>query len=166
MKNLTSFTKVNLLGAILSFIMIGAALLIQLIYELEPCPLCITQRIIFIVIGFIFVFFFLLKHNFITRIAHLLMLATASITGIVFSGRHIMIQEKWITVPAECGIDLNYMFENFPLTQAMNLLFKGTGDCSNIDWNFIGITLPQLALMGYLLFLTIAIITFLKIKKI
>ena len=166
MKNLTSFTKVNLLGAILSFIMIGAALLIQLIYELEPCPLCITQRIIFIVIGFIFVFFLLLKHNFITRIAHLLMLATASITGIVFSVRHIMIQEKWITVPAECGIDLNYMFENFPLTQAMNLLFKGTGDCSNIDWNFIGITLPQLALMGYLLFLTIAIITFLKIKKI
>ena len=166
MKNLTSFTKVNLLGASLSFIMIGAALLIQLIYELEPCPLCITQRIIFIVIGFIFVFFLLLKHNFITRIAHLLMLATASITGIVFSGRHIMIQEKWITVPAECGIDLNYMFENFPLTQAMNLLFKGTGDCSNIDWNFIGITLPQLALMGYLLFLTIAIITFLKIKKI
>ena len=166
MKNLTSFTKVNLLGAILSFIMIGAALLIQLIYELEPCPLCITQRIIFIIIGFIFVFFLLLKHNFITRIAHLLMLATASITGIVFSGRHIMIQEKWITVPAECGIDLNYMFENFPLTQAMNLLFKGTGDCSNIDWNFIGITLPQLALMGYLLFLTIAIITFLKIKKI
>ena len=166
MKNLTSFTKVNLLGAILSFIMIGAALLIQLIYELEPCPLCITQRIIFIVIGFIFVFFLLLKHNFIPRIAHLLMLATASITGIVFSARHIMIQEKWITVPAECGIDLNYMFENFPLTQAMNLLFKGTGDCSNIDWNFIGITLPQLALMGYLLFLTIAIITFLKIKKI
>ena len=146
--------------------MIGAALLIQLIYELEPCPLCITQRIIFIVIGFIFVFFLLLKHNFITRIAHLLMLATASITGIVFSVRHIMIQEKWITVPAECGIDLNYMFENFPLTQAMNLLFKGTGDCSNIDWNFIGIPLPQLALMGYLLFLTIAIITFLKIKKI
>ena len=84
MKNLTSFTKVNLLGAILSFIMIGAALLIQLIYELEPCPLCITQRIIFIVIGFIFVFFLLLKHNFITRIAHLLILATASITGIVF----------------------------------------------------------------------------------
>ena len=166
MKNLTSFTKVNLIGAILSFIMIGAALLIQLIYELEPCPLCITQRIIFIIIGFIFVFFLLLKHNFIIRIAHLLMLATASITGIVFSGRHIMIQEKWIIVPAECGIDLNYMFENFPLTQAMNLLFKGTGDCSNIDWNFIGITLPQLALMGYLLFLAIAIITFFKIKKI
>jgi disulfide bond formation protein DsbB len=58
------------------------------------------------------------------------------------------------------------MFENFPLTQAMNLLFKGTGDCSSIDWSFIGITLPQLALIGYLFFLTIAIITFLKIKKI
>jgi len=166
MKNLTSFSKVNLFGATLSFIMIGVALLIQLIYKLEPCPLCITQRIIFIAIGFIFIFFLLLKHSFLTRITHLLLLATASIAGIIFSGRHIMIQEKWINVPAECGIDLDYMFENFPLTQAMNLLFKGTGDCSSIDWSFVGITLPQLALIGYLFFLAIAIITFLKIKKI
>ena len=165
MKNLTSFSKVNLFGAILSFIMIGVALLIQLIYKLEPCPLCITQRIIFIAIGFIFLFFLFLKHSFLTRISHLLILASASTAGIIFSGRHIMIQENWITVPAECGIDLDYMFENFPLTQAMNLLFKGTGDCSSIDWSFIGITFPQLALMGYLIFLTIAIITFLKIKQ-
>jgi protein dithiol:quinone oxidoreductase len=164
MKNLTTFSKVNLFGAILSFVMIGAALLIQLIYQLEPCPLCITQRIIFIVIGLIFVFFLFFKHNPLTRIIHLLMLGTVSIAGVIFSVRHIMIQEKWITVPAECGIDLDYMFENFPLTQAMNLLFKGTGDCSTIDWSFIGITLPQLALMGYLLFLTIAFITFLKVK--
>ena len=166
MKNLTSFSKVNLFGAILSFIMIGVALLIQLFYKLEPCPLCITQRIIFIIVGFIFIFFLFLKHNFLTRISHLLMLATASVAGLTFSGRHIMIQEKWITVPAECGIDLDYMFENFPLTQAINLLFRGTGDCSNIDWSFIGVTLPQFALMGYLFFLTMAIITFLKIKKI
>ena len=165
MKNLTSFSKVNLFGVILSFTMIGLALLIQLIYKLDPCPLCITQRIIFIGIGVIFIFFIFFKHSFLIRIAHLLTLATASIAGIIFSGRHIMIQEKLITVPAECGIDLDYMFENFPLTQAMNLLFKGTGDCSNIDWSFIGITLPQYALMGYLIFLTIAIITFLKIKK-
>ena len=165
MKNLTSFSKVNLFGAILSFFVIGLALLIQLIYKLEPCPLCITQRIIFIAIGFIFVFFLFFKHNVQTRITHLLILTSASIVGIIFSGRHVMIQEKWITVPAECGIDLGYMFENFPLTQAMNLLFKGTGDCSNIDWSFIGITLPQLSLIGYVIFLTIAIITFLKIKK-
>ena len=164
MKNLTTFTKVNLFGAILSFIMIGAALLIQLIYQLEPCPLCITQRIIFIIIGLIFVFFLFLKHNPLTRIIHLLLLGTASIAGVIFSVRHIMIQEKWIAIPAECGIDLEYMFENFPLSQAMNLLFKGTGDCSSIEWSFIGITLPQLALMGYLLFLTIAFITFLKVK--
>ncbi|MDG2252639.1 MAG: disulfide bond formation protein B [Methylophilaceae bacterium] len=164
MKNLTTFSKVNLFGAILSSIMIGAALLIQLIYQLEPCPLCITQRIIFIIISLTFVSFLFFKHNSLTRIIHLLMLGTGSIAGVIFSVRHIMIQEKWIAIPAECGIDLEYMFENFPLSQAMNLLFKGSGDCSSIDWNFIGITLPQLALMGYLLFLITAIITFLKVK--
>jgi protein dithiol:quinone oxidoreductase len=93
------------------------------------------------------------------------MLFIATIVGIIFSGKHILIQAKWITVPAECGIDLDYMFENFPLSQAINLLFKGTGDCSTIDWNFFGITLPQLAFLGYLFIMVLAIITFLKIRQ-
>ena len=165
MKNLSPFFKVNLFGAIISLLMIGSAISIQLIYQLEPCPLCITQRIIFIVIGFIFTLFLFIKPNPLSRILHLLMLFTATIVGIIFSGKHILIQAKWITVPAECGIDLDYMFENFPLSQAINLLFKGTGDCSTIDWNFFGITLPQLAFLGYLFIRVLVIITFLKIRQ-
>ena len=55
------------------------------------------------------------------------------------------------------------MFENFPLTEAFSLLFKGTGDCSEIDWLFLGLTLPQLALIAYIMF---GILTFYIYKKI
>ena len=118
-----TFKRSNIYAAILSFLMIVAALWIQLTYQLEPCPLCITQRIIFIVLGLLFVFFVWLPLNFFVRIIYLLAIGITSIVGLIFSARHVLIQQKYITVPAECGIDLDYMFENFPLMEAFNLLF-------------------------------------------
>jgi disulfide bond formation protein DsbB len=158
-----TFKKINLLGAFLSFLLISVAIFLQITYELEPCPLCITQRIIFIVTGIIFLFFAFLNSTKFIKLIHLLSLFITNTVGIIFSIRHIFIQNKWVTVPAECGIDLNYMFENFPLTEAFNLLFVGAGDCSEIDWTFLGITLPQLALIWYLFFIIFSIFIFRRV---
>jgi disulfide bond formation protein DsbB len=160
-----TFKRSNIYAAILSFLMIVAALWIQLTYQLEPCPLCITQRIIFIVLGLLFVFFVWLPLNFFVRIIYLLAIGITSIAGLIFSARHVLIQQKYIMVPAECGIDLDYMFENFPLMEAFNLLFQGTGDCSKVDWTFYGLSLPMMAFLGYLFFLIYALFIFKKIKK-
>ena len=160
-----TFKRSNIFAALLSFLMIVAALWIQLTYQLEPCPLCITQRIIFIVLGLLFVFFVWLPLNFFVRIIYLLAIGITSIVGLIFSVRHVLIQQKYITVPAECGIDLDYMFENFPLMEAFNLLFQGTGDCSKVDWTFYGLSLPMMAFLGYLFFLIYALFIFKKIKK-
>lgn len=165
MNYVTSFKQANILGAIMAFVMIISALAIQLTFNLEPCPLCITQRIIFIVIGALFILFALLpSNNKYIKLSHLILIIAAGLVGVIFSIRHIMIQAKIIEIPAECGIDLDYMFENFPLTEAVNLLFKGTGDCSEIDWTFFGITLPQMALLGYIFFITYTIYIYLKVK--
>lgn len=160
-----TFKRSNIYAALLSFLMIVAALWIQLTYQLEPCPLCITQRIIFIVLGLLFVFFVWLPLNFFVKIIYLLAIGITSIVGLIFSARHVLIQQKYITVPAECGIDLDYMFENFPLMEAFNLLFQGTGDCSKVDWTFYGLSLPMMAFLGYLFFLIYALFIFKKIKK-
>jgi disulfide bond formation protein DsbB len=164
MNYVTSFKKANIFGAIIAFLMIILALTIQLYFDLEPCPLCITQRIIFIVIGVLFIIFSLLPFNQIIKLSHLISIVSAGLVGVIFSIRHILIQAKIIEIPAECGIDLDYMFENFPLTEAVNLLFKGTGDCSEIDWTFFGITLPQMALLGYIFFITYTIYIYFKVK--
>ena len=165
MNYVTSFRQANILGAIMAFVMIISALAIQLTFNLEPCPLCITQRIIFIVIGALFILFALLpSNNKYIKLSHLISILGAGLVGVIFSIRHILIQAKIIEIPAECGIDLDYMFENFPLTEAVNLLFKGTGDCSEIDWTLFGVTLPQMALLGYIFFITYTIYIYLKVK--
>ena len=143
--------------------MVGLAVAIQTQFNLEPCPLCVTQRIVFIVIGCLFLLFSFFSPNQFIRFTHLTSLLITNIVGMVFAIKHILIQSKWIIVPAECGIDLDYMFENFPLTEAFSLLFKGTGDCSEIDWLFLGLTLPQLALIAYIMF---GMLTFYIYKKI
>ena len=163
MQNLLTFKKINLFGSLLAFVLVGLAVTIQAQFNLEPCPLCVTQRIIFIVIGCLFLLFSFFSPNQFIRFTHLTSLLIANIVGIIFAIKHILIQSKWIIVPAECGIDLDYMFENFPLTEAFSLLFKGTGDCSEIDWLFLGLTLRQLALIAYIMF---GMLTFYIYKKI
>ena len=162
MKFNLSFKATNLLAALFSFFLVVAALYIQERFQLEPCPLCITQRIIFIVAGGTFFFFSFFSPLKIIKIFHLISLLLINITGVVFSVRHILIQSKIISVPAECGLDLDYMFDSFPLSEAFELLFRGAGDCSSIDWTLFGITLPQLALLNYLLFILMAIYIYKK----
>ena len=164
MQNFLSFKKINLIGSLLAFISVGLAVAIQAQFNLEPCPLCVTQRIVFIVLGCLFLLFSFFNPSQFIRFFHLSSLLITNIVGIVFAIKHILIQSKWITVPAECGIDLDYMFENFPLTEAFSLLFKGTGDCSEIDWVFLGVTLPQLALIAYIMFGALTFYIYKKIK--
>ena len=165
MQNFLTFKRINLLGSFIAFALVVLAVVIQTQFNLEPCPLCVSQRIVFIVIGFLCLIFSFLKPNQLIRFMHISSLLITNIIGIIFSIRHIMIQNKWIIVPAECGIDLNYMFENFPLTEAFSLLFKGTGDCSEIDWVFLGFTLPQLALIAYIMFGIMTLYIYNKINK-
>ena len=165
MQNFLTFKRINLLGALLSFLLVGLALTIQTQFNLEPCPLCVSQRIVFILIGFIFLVFSFMSPTRLIKFIHLVSLSVVNIVGMVFAIMHILIQGKWITVPAECGIDLDYMFENFPIREAFSLLFKGTGDCSEIDWLFLGLSLPQLALIAYIMLCVLTFYIYKKINK-
>ena len=165
MKFNLSFKAINLLAALFSFFLVLTALFIQEKFQLEPCPLCITQRIIFIIAGGVFVLFSFFNPIKIIRLLHFFSLLLINITGVVFSVRHILIQSKIISVPAECGLDFDYMFDSFPLSEAFGLLFRGAGDCSSIEWTLFGITLPQLALLNYLLLIFITIYIFKNYQK-
>jgi disulfide bond formation protein DsbB len=77
--------------------------------------------------------------------------------GAGWAMRHWYIQANKETMIADCGVGFDYMFENFPLEKALTLIFKGTGDCADIDWVYLGLTLPQLALIAFVGFIFYAI---------
>ncbi|MEZ0209693.1 MAG: disulfide bond formation protein B, partial [Methylophilus sp.] len=74
--------------------------------------------------------------------------------------RHWWLQVHKDEIIADCGVGFDYMFENFPLKKALTLVFRGTGDCAAIDWTFLGLTLPQLGLISFLVFGTYAVFLF------
>jgi protein dithiol:quinone oxidoreductase len=149
-----------LIGFAACFATVILALVIQTVYKLEPCPLCITQRIVFMCLGILFLIAVFVKPA--TLFAKLLMVAQL-ITALIGAGwaiRHWWIQAHRESIIVDCGVGFDYMFENFPLEKMFKLIFKGTGDCAAIDWTFLGLSLPQLGLIAFIAFGIYAIYLF------
>lgn len=146
-----------LLGFVGCFGLVALALWIQTRYHLEPCPLCITQRICFMVLGVTFLIGAFVKPATIYAKISTLAQVLAALVGAGWASRHWWIQAHKESMIADCGVGFDYMFENFPLKKALTLVFKGTGDCATIDWTFLGLTIPQLSLIAFAVFAGYAI---------
>lgn len=142
------------LGFVKCFALVGLALWIQTRYNLEPCPLCISQRIVFMALGVLFLLAALIP-NFPRFFAGLQVLTALGGAGVAI--RHWWIQAHRESMVADCGVGFDYMFENFPLKKALTLVFRGTGDCAAIDWTFLGLTIPQLSLIAFIGFAVFAV---------
>jgi protein dithiol:quinone oxidoreductase len=146
-----------LIGFAACFATVILALVIQTVYKLEPCPLCITQRMFFMGLGVLFLIgAFIKPASILQKIFTALQVLTA-LGGAGWAIRHWYLQANKESMIADCGVGFDYMFENFPLEKMFKLIFKGTGDCAAIDWTFLGLTLPQLALITFIGFGSYAI---------
>ena len=149
-----------LLGFAACFGTVILALVIQTVYKLEPCPLCITQRICFMALGVLFLIAAFIKPASLVSKLFTLLQIIAACVGAGWALRHWYLQAHKGEMIADCGVGFDYMFENFPLKKAFSLVFKGTGDCAAIDWTFLGLSLPQLALIAFISFAIYAIYLF------
>lgn len=130
--------------------LLGFALYKQHQDFLDPCPLCIIQRLAFIWIG-VFALLALLHNPARTgqRIyGGLVVLGT--IFGTAVAGRHVWMQSLPPDRIPECGPGLNYMLDNFPLSEVLRTVFLGSGSCAEVDWTFIGLSMPGWTLIWFL----------------
>lgn len=139
--------KGYLIGFAACFALVGLALWIQTRYSLEPCPLCISQRIVFMALGCVFLLAAIVN-KFPKFFAAVQLLTALGGAGVAI--RHWWIQAHKEEMVADCGVGFDYMFENFPLEKALTLVFRGTGDCAAIDWTFLGLTIPQMSLIAFI----------------
>ena len=151
------------LGFIASFGLVGLALVIQTKYHLEPCPLCISQRMVFMGLGLIFLVAAIQKPALLGRKIYAALLVLSALGGVGVAIRHWYLQAHRDTMIADCGVGFDYMFDNFPLQKALTLVFRGTGDCAAIDWTFLELSLPQLALISFVGFAAYALFLIRKI---
>lgn len=127
--------------------MMGFALFAQHALELEPCPLCVIQRIAVIALGVIFLLASI--HDAGPVGARLWGLASACVAaaGAVVSGRHVWLQSLPPDQVPECGPGLDYIMDVFPLTEALSMVFSGSGECAEVVWRFLGLSMPTWVLI-------------------
>jgi len=146
-----------LLGFVASFGSVGLALWIQTRYQLNPCPLCISQRMVLMGLGLLFLVAAIQNPSQLGRKAYAALHVLTALGGAGVAVRHWWLQAHRDTMVADCGVGFDYMFENFPLKKALTLVFRGTGDCAAIDWTFLGLTIPQMALIAFIGFAAYAV---------
>jgi len=119
--------------------LIGFAVFLQMIEHIEPCPLCILQRYAFVTVGTLALLAAALPRVLARILAWLAILL--AIAGAGVGSWHVWLQLHPPEVSA-CGPSLEYLVSNLPLGRALPRIFQGYGDCSNIDWSFLGLTIP------------------------
>ncbi|MGD8384232.1 MAG: disulfide bond formation protein B [Lysobacterales bacterium] len=132
-----------------SAILLGFALYQQHVEYLDPCPLCVFQRVAFIWMG-LFALLAVLHNPARTgkRVYGALVFGGA-VFGASVAGRHIWMQHLPADRVPECGPGLNYMLQNFPLMEALKSVFKGSGSCAEQKWVFLGLSMPEWTLIWY-----------------
>lgn len=133
----------------ISLLLVGFFL--QFVIGLEPCPLCISQRIAILLTGLIFLAAAIHNPQGLGRKAYAIIGALAALGGGAISIRHIWLQHLPPEEVPECGPGLEYIFENFPLSHTIKLMLSGTGDCAKVDWTFLGLSIPEMTLIAFLL---------------
>lgn len=147
-----SFRAQCLLGFVLCAALIGFAIFSQTQWGLQPCPLCIFQRIAFAALGVVFLVAALHgpRGQGGRRTYGVLAVLAASV-GAVISGRHVWLQHLPPDQVPACGPGLNYMMEAMPFLGVIRKVLTGSGECANVDWSFLGLSMPTWSLVWFLL---------------
>jgi disulfide bond formation protein DsbB len=146
-----------LAGFVFSVGLMAAALFFQYVDHLEPCPLCILQRMAVIGTGLILLAGAL--HNptqWGRRVYGALTVLVAGI-GAGVASRHVWIQHLPFDQQPGCSYELNDMLENFPLTKTLRLVFEGTGDCAQVSWTFLTLSMPTWTLLCFVGFMALGL---------
>lgn len=130
--------------------MLAFGLYLQHVVGLEPCPMCVVQRYALVGVA-VFAGLASAVRGHGARLAWAVLALVASVGGAFTAARQSWLQ--WY--PPEftsCGRDIYGMIETFPLQRALPMIFRGSGDCSKIDWTFLGLSIANWSFIAFTVF--------------
>lgn len=132
-----------------SFLM-AVALFFEHQMNLEPCPLCILQRIMVICTGFIALLAVVHNPSLLGIKVYGGLVVVAAVAGGGVSIRQIWLQSLPANEVPACGASLDYLLDVFPLTEVLSMVLSGDGTCAEVVWSFLGVSIPGWTLAGFI----------------
>ncbi|MFI3189926.1 MAG: disulfide bond formation protein B [Methylococcales bacterium] len=130
----------------------------QFVQGLNPCPLCISQRLAILATGIVFLIAALHNPQQTGTTRYAIAGAITALIGASISTRHVWLQHLPPDEVPECGPGLDYMLQNFPLFDTLKLMLSGTGDCAKVDWTLLGFSMPEWTLLAFLMLATVSLL--------
>jgi len=139
-------------GALFAF-----ALYLQYYEYQNPCPLCILQRVAFIAMMVVFLAGAIHGPRRTGAIIYSTLLVIIAAIGAGIATRHVWLQHLPKNLVPECGPGLEYMLNKFPLMQALEKVFRGSGECAEVGWTFLTLSIAGWSLVWFVLLGALAV---------
>lgn len=140
--------------------LLAFGLYLQHVVGLEPCPMCIVQRYAMILIAVWAAIASATAKNGIQKAGAVLLVVTA------LGGAFVAARQSWLQwyppEVASCGRDIYGMIETFPLQRVIPMIFRGSGDCSKVDWTFLGGSIANWSFLCFSAMALVALVLLLK----
>jgi len=130
--------------------LMGFALYLQHRLFLDPCPLCIFQRLAVIWIGGFALLAALHNPAGWGRRAYSLLVILGAGAGAAVAGRHLWLQHLPPGEVPECGPGLSYLLDTAPFLEVLRTVLLGDGNCAEVQWTFLGLSMPGWTLLWFL----------------
>ena len=120
--------------------LLGFGYYLQYGQGLDPCPLCLVQRLFFYAVLAVLALGAIHGSG---RAIYGILAALFALGGAAAAGRQVWLQHLPPDKVPQCGPDLYFMLENFPLSRTLKTLISGTGECAAVDWTFLGLSIAE-----------------------
>jgi len=143
------------LGYLAGFLICGGLILYALYlqyYEYQdPCPLCLLQRVVYIALMVVFLLGALHGPRRTGAVVYSTLLVLVSLIGAGIAARHVWLQHLPKDKVPECGPGLGYILDRFPLVNALEKIFRGSGECAEAGWRLMGLSIAEWSLVWFVL---------------
>ncbi|MEJ1965684.1 MAG: disulfide bond formation protein B [Gammaproteobacteria bacterium] len=140
----------NFAGFLVCVGLIAYALYSQYGMGLDPCPLCIFQRVGVMALGFVFLVAAVHNPRGWGRFVYAALIAVAALVTIGVAARHLYVQSLPPGAVASCGAPLGMLFKFSPWLEVIKKVLMGGGECQVVNWQFLGLAMPAWVLISTL----------------
>lgn len=160
MMNLFLPRNLSLIGFAACSALILAAYYFQYAMDLEPCPLCMAQRIAIYAVGLVFLVSAIHNPMILGQRIYSAFALLFSLGGVALASRQLWLQSLPPDQVPACGPGLDYMIDVLPWTEVVSVMLRGTGDCAEVKWTFLTLSIPGWTFIAFIALTLISLMLF------
>lgn len=146
--------------------LLAAAYYFEYVLFLDPCPLCMVQRLATLLTGLGFFMAFLVQPKGTRWLTFaLLFTLAAALFGWWAAAHHIGIQNLPASDIPACGPSFEYLMQTLPLSELLRIMLAGDGNCAEISWQFMGLSMPEWVQLWFIAFSVFIIAALVRIWR-